>query len=207
MGRIVAGLVAVCAGIVLAGVPARAQIANLPPEVGQKIAGLGPVLNPDMIGAMYAAFRPLVKQAPMNTFKVTTDVSYGPDARHLLDVYTLATQGPPRPVAIFIHGGGYVGGNKNSDGIYANVAAFFARHGALALNATYRLAPQHPWPAGADDVGRVVAWAKAHAAEHGGNPGRIVLFGHSAGATHVASYVFDPSCIRPKGRASWERCS
>jgi triacylglycerol lipase len=102
------------------------------------------------------------------------------------------------PVVIFVHGGGYVGGDKNKYGpIYGNVAAFFARNGMLGVNATYRLAPRDPWPAGGDDVGRMVAWAKANAKTFGGDANRIYLFGHSAGATHVASYVFDAS-LQPK---------
>ncbi len=193
MGKWFAGALALC-GILAAGaLPAQAQVGNLPPEVGQKIAAMGPVLNPDMIAATFSLLRPIVKQAPMGGLKITTDVSYGADPRHLLDVYVTAQHGDRLPVVIYIHGGGYVGGAKDRDGIYGNVAAFFARRGALAINATYRLAPQHPWPAGAEDVGRVVAWAKANAAQQGGDPARIVLIGHSAGATHVASYAFDPA--------------
>jgi triacylglycerol lipase len=180
-------------GLMLAELPAQAQIANLPQDVQRKIAALGPVLNPEMIGATFGAIRPLVKQVSQQGIKVVTDVHYGPDPRHLLDISVLEGSSGAKPVLIYIHGGGYVAGNKNNDGIYANVAAFFARHGVLALNATYRLAPKDPWPAGAEDVGRVVAWAKGHAAEYGGNPERIVVFGHSAGATHVATYVFDPT--------------
>src|SRR5690242_9475478 len=63
----------------------------------------------------------------------------------------------------------------------------------LAVVANYRLAPAHPWPAGAEDVGKVIGWVKAHAATYGGDPHHIVLVGQSAGATHAASYVFDPS--------------
>jgi len=63
----------------------------------------------------------------------------------------------------------------------------------LGINATYRLAPAAKWPAGAKDVGGVVAWAKTNSARFGGDPNRIILIGHSAGATHVAGYVFDTS--------------
>jgi acetyl esterase/lipase len=53
----------------------------------------------------------------------------------------------------------------------------------------YRLAPEHRWPSGAEDVGAAVAWLMANVAAHGGDPSRIVLMGSSAGATHVAGHV------------------
>ena len=70
---------------------------------------------------------------------------------------------------------------------------WFARHGVLGINANYRLAPAAQWPAGAEDVGRLVAWARRHGAQHGGDPNRIYLIGHSAGANHAAAYTFDKS--------------
>jgi len=194
----------VCAALAAAGAPwtppAAAQIANLPPEVRAKIAEMGPVLTPDLIRTTMEMFKPLAAAKSLDGIKIDADVSYGPDARNKLDLYRMP-QKAAMPVLIYITGGGYVGGDKHSnDAIYANVGIFFARQGLLAINANYRLAPQHPWPAGAEDVGKVVAWAKANAAQYGGDPGHIFLMGHSAGATHVASYVLDPS-LHPKDGA------
>jgi triacylglycerol lipase len=189
---------AVLAAVLAGALPAAAQIANLPPDVQAKIAAMGPVLTADLVRDTMALFRPLaLPKASLDGVKVTAEVSYGPDARNKLDLYEHKHKAAT-PVLIFIPGGGFVGGDKHSnDAIYANVGAFFADRGFLAINANYRLAPQNPWPAGAEDVGKVVAWAKAHAAEHGGDPNRIFLMGHSAGATHVASYVLDAS-LHPK---------
>ena len=61
----------------------------------------------------------------------------------------------------------------------------------LGINITYRLAPQHQWLAGGEDVGRAVGWLRENAAQFGGDPGNVFLIGHSAGAAHVATYVFD----------------
>jgi acetyl esterase len=96
---------------------------------------------------------------PLARVTVASDIADGPDAKETFDIYQ-----PPgkhdMPIVVFVHGGGYVAGDKNGHGnlIYANVAKFFARHGLLGVNANYRLAPQHPWPAGAGDVGKVVTW-------------------------------------------------
>jgi hypothetical protein len=61
----------------------------------------------------------------------------------------------------------------------------------IAVLSDYRLAPANPWPAGARDVANIVAWTRANVAAHGGDPNKIVLFGHSAGASHVAAYTFE----------------
>lgn len=118
---------------------------------------------------------------------IETDVAYGDDARHRLDVYG---PGAPvdggAPVLVFLHGGGFIRGDKTHR---AHVAHYFARHGVLVIVPNYRLGPTHRWPAGAEDVGAAFAWARANAARLGGDPRRIVLAGESAGAAHVAAAV------------------
>jgi acetyl esterase/lipase len=191
------------AALALAGMaaasPAAAQISKAPPAVRAKIAEMGAKLDLDLIKTTIALYVPLAKAAPPLTHvKVATDIAYGPDAKETLDLYQPEGR-RGMPIVVFVHGGGYVGGDKNGYGgvIYANVPSYFARHGILGVNANYRLAPQHPWPAGAEDVGKVVAWLKATASRYGGDPRRIFLLGHSAGATHVALYVLDAS-LQPK---------
>jgi acetyl esterase/lipase len=56
----------------------------------------------------------------------------------------------------------------------------------------YRLAPKVSWPAESEDVGAAIAFLKKNVARYGGDPRRIVVIGHSAGANLVASYVLDP---------------
>lgn len=180
--------------------PAAAQSSALPPEIRAEIAKMGPVLTPDLIRTTMEMFAPLAKPKALAGIKVSEDLGYGADERNKLDLFEPEGK-PSHPVLVFIPGGGFVGGNKHSnDAIYANVGAYFARHGLLTVIANYRLAPQHPWPAGAEDVGKVIAWVQANAAAHGGNPRRIFLMGHSAGATHVASYLFDAN-LHPKAGA------
>ena len=76
---------------------------------------------------------------------------------------------------------------------------FAARSGFVGVNVTYRLAPQHRWPAGAEDVAAALRWVGANIAAHGGDPGRVFLMGHSAGAVHAASYVAHAKFHGPKG--------
>jgi triacylglycerol lipase len=107
----------------------------------------------------------------------------------------------PRPVLMFVHGGAFTAGNKRAPGspFYDNIMLFAARSGFVGVNVTYRLAPQHQWPAGAEDVAAAVRWVGANIAEHGGDPARAFLMGHSAGAVHVASYVAITKFHGPKG--------
>ena len=101
---------------------------------------------------------------------------------------------------IYIHGGGFVAGNKRNPGspFYDNIMLWAVKSGFVGVNATYRLAPQSPWPAGAEDLAAVVQWVSGKIAERGGDPARIYLMGQSAGAVHVASYVSHPEFYKVK---------
>jgi len=171
-----------------------------PPDLEQRVRAIGKELNPDTIKAAFGVYGPLQSQEPYAGVKVTRDQKYGPDERHRLDVFQAdVAGGAPRPVLMFVHGGGYVAGDKRRGPFYDNISVWAARHGLLAINMTYRLAPKHPWPAGAEDVGAAVRWTLQHAASYGGDPRRIYLMGHSAGATHVAAYIGEPRFHGPAG--------
>lgn len=153
-----------------------------------RIRALGTAFSVAQIQGSMALFAPL--QPPVDEALVQRDLSYGPDARHRLDLFG-AGGNAKRPVLVFLHGGGFIGGDKGAPGapFYNNVGAWATAQGWLGVTATYRLAPAHPWPAGAQDVARLVDWLKGEATNHGGDPDRIILMGQSAGAAHVASYV------------------
>ena len=96
------------------------------------------------------------------------------------------------PVLVYFHGGGFVLGNLEShDSLLRNVAL-----GAdcIVVSVDYRLAPEHPFPAAPEDALAAVKWIQAHATEIGGDPGRIIVGGDSAGgnlATGVALRLRD----------------
>jgi len=184
----------------LGAVPAAAQTAGPPSEIWEKVSKLGPVINPPETAKIYG---PLHEKEPYKGVKVARDLKFGADAqRQALDVFVAeAPAAGPRPVLIFVHGGGFVrGGRRTPDTpFYDNIALFAARNGMVGVNTTYRLAPQHPWPAGAEDVAAAVRWVGENIAAYGGDPERVVLMGHSAGAVHVASYVAHRQFHGPKG--------
>ncbi|WP_404713415.1 alpha/beta hydrolase [Sphingomonas sp. MMS24-J13] len=153
-----------------------------------KIRALGLAFTPEQIQGSIGLFAPLLPQ--IDETSVTRDIQYGPDARHRLDLFGSGT-GSGRPIVVFIHGGGFIMGDKGNAGqpFYNNFGDWAARQGWLGCTATYRLAPANPWPAGSEDLAAVVKWLRENAAEHGGDPEKIILVGQSAGAAHVASYV------------------
>ncbi|VIO76076.1 Carboxylesterase [Bradyrhizobium ivorense] len=178
--------------------PALAQQSPMPEELAWKLLELGRVIDPPKTAALYA---PLQQQEPYPGVKVARDVKYGPADRHLLDVFTPDAASPARPVLIYIHGGGFVAGNKRNPGspFYDNIMLWAVKNGFVGVNATYRLAPAFPWPAGAEDMGSIVQWVADNIATRGGDPARIFLMGQSAGAIHVANYVSHPEFYKVKG--------
>jgi acetyl esterase/lipase len=160
-------------------------------DLSDQIRALGTEVTPHTIGATIALHLPLHEGVPEDGVQVRRDLAYGAHERHRLDVFTTSSSSQPRPVLLFVHGGGFVGGNKHTPGspFYDNVARWANRNGLLGVNMTYRLAPEHRWPSGSDDVGRAVQWLRENAAAHGGDPERIFVMGQSAGAVHVAGYV------------------
>lgn len=177
-------------------------LANLPEDARRLMAEIGPRWgkgNDKLLDAVLSAYTPLLARSPKDGVAVTRDLAYGAHARQLLDVF--APDGSSNaPVVMFVHGGGLVRGNRNiGEGVYDNVLYWFARNGCLGVNVEYRLAPEAPYPGGALDVGAAFDWVTAHAAAFGGDPRRIFLIGHSAGATHVASYVLDPEVATKPG--------
>jgi len=184
----------------LAIAPAAAQDSPMPDDIAWKLAEIGQTVDPAKTAAIYA---PLQQKEPYQGVKVDRDVKYGPAERNRLDLFTPATAtAAKRPVLIFIHGGAFIGGDKRTapdSPFYDNIMLWAVKNGFVGVNMTYRLAPQSPWPAGAEDIASVVQWVTDNIAGSDGDPARIYLMGHSAGAAHVASYVAHPEFRKVKG--------
>lgn len=154
-------------------------------DIERQIAAFGTTFDGEVLAATRALYRPLLDLTPAGAEQ--PDQAYGPHERHRLDVYRPA--GASRATVVYVHGGGFVAGDKNGDGVfYANVGRWLARQGFTAVLPNYRLAPDHGWPAGTQDLQAVLQWVRQDAAG-GGTP--VALWGQSAGACHVASWLFD----------------
>jgi arylformamidase len=111
------------------------------------------------------------------------DLRYGDGPNETLDVFP--TTAPQAPVLVFVHGGYWRSLDKSD---HSFVAPSFTAAGALVLVPNYALAPAVTLETITLQVARAVEWAWRHAAEHGGDPSRIVVAGHSAGG-HLAAMM------------------
>ncbi|MEV7731713.1 alpha/beta hydrolase [Streptomyces sp. NPDC088921] len=165
---------------------------TLPAGVLAQIRAVGRGATPESYGALTDLLAPLQEERGYLAPRVERDLSYGSDPRHLLDVHTPdSPAAEAAPVLLFVHGGAHVYGDKSDPKTpwYDHIGGWAVRHGMVGVNMTYRLAPRHQWPSGAEDIAAAVAWTRKNIAEYGGNPDRIVLMGQSAGATNAASYL------------------
>lgn len=124
--------------------------------------------------------------AAFGSYERHTNIAYGPEPQHRLDVYVPSkpTQ-TPRPTVVFWHGGRWRYGDKAD---YRFVGAALAESGYLVVVANYRHYPQVKMPGFMDDAASAAQWALIHAGDYGGDPQRLYLMGHSAGA-HLAALV------------------
>ena len=131
------------------------------------------------------------------------DVAYGPLPRQRLDVYRPEGAAPPGgwPVVVFFYGGSWISGERAQ---YGFVGAALASRGMLALVADYRLYPEVRFPTFLDDSAQALAWGLKHASEQGGNPRRVFVMGHSAGAYNAAMLALDPRWLAATGHAPRE---
>ncbi|MEY2854899.1 MAG: hypothetical protein RL030_2031 [Pseudomonadota bacterium] len=164
-------------------------------DVLARLRALGVEFTPDQIAATRELFAARVPGPGDVGAVVRRDLRYGPSARNRLDVFSRpGAQG--LPVVAFVHGGGFVQGDKGDEGapFFNNFGAWAVREGFVGVTVTYRLAPAHTWPSGPEDLEQAVAFLHGQVAADGGDPSRIVLVGQSAGATHVASWLARQGC-------------
>jgi len=153
-----------------------------------------------MAGALLAActparlFNTITPADPAR--RLAKGLAFGSEPRQALDVYTPPKSREMAPVALFIYGGGWDSGAR---GEYGWAGKALAAEGFVTVVPDYRLTPAVAFPAFLEDVALAVSWAVDHAAEYGGDPSRIVLVGHSAGAYNVAMVALDPRYLSAVG--------
>jgi acetyl esterase/lipase len=134
--------------------------------------------------------------AHFGEFRRTADIAYAPGPRHSLDVYVPTRGTGTRPIVVFWYGGGWEQGRKSQ---YRFVGAALAEAGYVAVLPDYRLYAEARFPAFIEDGAAALAWVVSHAAEIGGDPGRVYLAGHSAGAHLAAMLAYDPRWVARAG--------
>lgn len=124
--------------------------------------------------------------------KAASDVAYGPNGREKLDIYIPDAKAVPAggwPVVFFIYGGSWSDGSRKD---YDFVGRAVAALGFVTVIADYRLVPAVEYPGFLEDGVAAMQWVADHIADHGGDPDRIALMGHSAGAYNAMMLTLDP---------------
>lgn len=171
-----------------------------PRELSRRVRQIGREINFDTLNATRELYTPLHPVAPFAGVTIRRDERYGDHERNRLDLFLPADDADrPRPALVFIHGGGFVRGDKYTPGspYYDNVGVWAVRNGLMGVNMTHRLAPEFQWPAVIEDVAQAIAWVKRHGGECGLDTDRLYLMGQSAGAAHAASYIAHPHFYAP----------
>ena len=125
-----------------------------------------------------------------------TDVAYGALPRQKLDVYVPVNRAASAPVVVIIYGGGWNSGSKAD---YAFLGKALAARGFVSLVIDYRLVPEVRFPSFLEDCARAVVWAHGNAASFGGDPHRLFLLGHSAGAYNAVMMALDGRYLKALG--------
>lgn len=119
--------------------------------------------------------------------RIAQDIAFGDNVRQRLDIYAPSNRDDAGalPVIVFIHGGGWRDGDKAG---YEFAGRALASRGFLTVVPNYRLSPAIHFPAFVEDGAAALRWVRTNIVNQGGDPERIVLVGHSAGA-HIAALL------------------
>jgi acetyl esterase/lipase len=173
-------------------------LAEPPADIATKLRAIGRVVEVRETAALYM---PLHSKPPYTSARFVRDLKYGEDPKQTFDIATpVGSAERPRPVVMFVHDGGYVGGDKTrpDSPFYDNIMLWAVSKNMVGVNLNYRLAPAALYPAAQQDIGAAIRIIRKDIRRYGGDPNRIFIWGHSAGASHVASYIADPQ-FHPEG--------
>lgn len=133
---------------------------------------------------------------PSEGYRIERDVAYGAGARRKLDIYIPDDLKKPAPVVLYFYGGSWQTGAK---GDYKAFGQAMASKGFIAVIADYRVYPETKYPGFIEDGADALAFVQKNIAARGGDPKRIFLAGHSAGAYIAVMLAANPSFAKEAG--------
>jgi len=134
--------------------------------------------------------------------KILRDVAYGPAKLQAMDVY-LPPDAKAAPIILMVHGGAWRFGDKRHPPVFENKVARWVPRGFIFVSVNYPMAPESDPVEQADDVARALAAVQAAAPGWSGDPARVILMGHSAGAHLVSLLNADPARAAKLGAKPW----
>ncbi|NOT41600.1 MAG: alpha/beta hydrolase [Alphaproteobacteria bacterium] len=133
---------------------------------------------------------------PGDGYRVEADLAYGSDPRQKLDLYVPEGLDGAAPVILFFYGGSWQNGEKSD---YRAFGQTFAGKGFIVAVADYRVYPQVRFPGFVEDGALAVKYLRAQVKLRGGDPSRLYVAGHSAGAYIAVMLASDPAYLRKAG--------
>lgn len=134
--------------------------------------------------------------SPDGPARTASSLPYAAGERRMLDVYLPPAGAARAPVIVFFYGGNWVSGSRAD---YAFVGQALAARGFVVVIPDYRLYPQVRYPDFLEDSAQAVAWTVREIAAYGGDPGRVFVMGHSAGAYNAAMLALDERWLGKQG--------
>ena len=179
--------------------------AQVPPDIEAGLQKIGHIVDPACTAKLY---RPLMPANDIHSdvkplypgITIERDVSFGPNVKDRVDIFTADKGGGSRTVLMYIPGGG---GNKieqqdrEANAFYDNIGRWATKNGMVAV-----LMQRHPgqnWDDGGRDVSLMIQWVEANVSKYKGNPARMFIWAQSAGNGPLGTYLGRPELYGPKG--------
>jgi hypothetical protein len=180
-------------------------MAQVPPDIEASLKKIGQIVDPACTAKLY---RPLMPAKDVNSketplypgITIARDVSFGPNPKDVVDIFTADKGGANRTVLMYLPGGA---GNKTEQQVregnafYDNIGRWATKNGMVAV-----LMQRHPgpnWDDPAKDVSAMVQWVEGNIARYKGNPDRMFIWAQSAGNGPLGTYIGRPEVWGPKG--------
>ncbi len=171
-------------------------LAAVPPDIAKELINIGRGVCVPETASIY---RPLHPNPPYAGVVIARDLSFGPDPKNVLDVFTAEKGGKSRPVLIYVSGGAgnKLQGGPNGDVFYDNVMLWLTKNGMVGVNMQRR--PGTAWDDPAKDVSLIIQWVHRNIAMYKGNPNRVFIWSQSAGNIPLSTYIAHPEFYGPDG--------
>jgi len=180
--------------------------AQVPADIAAGLKKIGQIVDPACTAKLY---RPLMPANDINSkatplykgIDIARDVSFGPNAKDVIDIFSADKRGDSRPVLIYVPGGA---GNKieqqakEANAFYDNIMRWATKNGMVGVN-MQRHPGQGNWDDGGKDVSRMIQWLQANISKYKGDPERMFIWAHSAGNVPLGTYIGRPELHGPKG--------
>jgi hypothetical protein len=194
------------AAVLMASTSAGAARAQVPPDIEAGLQKIGQIVDPACTSKLY---RPLMPANDVNStvtplypgISVARDVSFGPNPKDVVDVFSADKGGGSRTVLIYVPGGA---GNKieqqavEANAFYDNIMRWATKNGMVGVN-MQRHPGQGNWDDGGKDVSLMIQWLQANISKYKGNPDRMFIWAHSAGNGPLGTYIGRPELYGSKG--------